>query len=69
MNFETHYLSHYRVIPLQSFGSHIRHQLHRLGLRNNKFLNSYIPLKMSKEYMLLNTLKLKKPRFQRFLGQ
>ncbi len=21
MNFETHYLSHYRVIPLQSFGS------------------------------------------------
>jgi hypothetical protein len=27
MNFETHYLSHYRVIPLQSFGSHLRPQL------------------------------------------
>ncbi len=32
MNFETHYLSHYRVIPLQSFGSHKRPQLHGLGL-------------------------------------
>jgi hypothetical protein len=33
-NFEAHYLSHCRVIPLQSFGSHIRPQPHRLGLRN-----------------------------------
>jgi hypothetical protein len=32
MNFETHYLSPCRVIPLQSFGSHIRPQPHRLGL-------------------------------------
>jgi hypothetical protein len=32
MNFETHYLSHYRVIPLQIFVSHIRPQPHRLGL-------------------------------------
>jgi hypothetical protein len=33
MNFETHYLSHYRVIPLQSFGSHIRPKPHGLGLK------------------------------------
>ncbi len=33
MNFESHYLSHYRVIPLQSFGSHILPQPHGLGLR------------------------------------
>jgi hypothetical protein len=33
MNFETHYLSHCRVIPLQSFGSHIRPQPHGLGLK------------------------------------
>ena len=33
MNFETHYLSHYRVIPLQSFGSHIRPQPHGLGFK------------------------------------
>ncbi len=32
MNFETHYLSHCRVIPLQSFRSHIRPQPHGLGL-------------------------------------
>jgi hypothetical protein len=32
MNFETHYLNHCRVIPLQSFGSHIRSQPHGLGL-------------------------------------
>jgi hypothetical protein len=32
MNFETHYLSHCRVIPLKSFGSHIRPQPHGLGL-------------------------------------
>ncbi len=32
MNFKTHYLGHCRVIPLQSFGSHIRPQPHRLGL-------------------------------------
>ncbi len=32
MNFETHYLSHYRVIPLQSFGSHKLPQPHGLGL-------------------------------------
>jgi hypothetical protein len=31
-NFEAHYLSHCRVIPLQSFGSYIRPQPHRLGL-------------------------------------
>jgi hypothetical protein len=31
MNFETHYLSHCRVIPLQSFGNHIRPQPHGLG--------------------------------------
>jgi hypothetical protein len=31
-NFEVHYLSHCRVIPLQSFGSHIRPQPHGLGL-------------------------------------
>ncbi len=35
MNFETHYLSHCRVIPLQSFRSHKRPQPHRLGLRLN----------------------------------
>jgi hypothetical protein len=32
-NFEAHYLSHCRVIPLPSFGSHIRPQPHGLGLR------------------------------------
>jgi hypothetical protein len=31
-NFEAHYLSHCRVIPLQSFGSHICPQPHGLGL-------------------------------------
>ncbi len=31
-NFEAHYLSHCRGIPLQSFGSHIRPQPHGLGL-------------------------------------
>ncbi len=31
-NFEAHYLSHCRVIPLQSLGSHICPQLHGLGL-------------------------------------
>jgi hypothetical protein len=30
--FEAHYLSHCRVIPLQSFRSHIRPQPHGLGL-------------------------------------
>jgi hypothetical protein len=33
INFKTHYLSHCRVIPLQSFGSHIRPQPHGLGLK------------------------------------
>ncbi len=33
MNFETHYLIHCRVIPLQNFGSHIRSQPHGLGLK------------------------------------
>ncbi len=32
MNFETHYFRYCRVIPLQSFGSHIRPQPHGLGL-------------------------------------
>ncbi len=32
-NFQAHYLSHCRVIPLQSFGSHIRPQPHGLGLK------------------------------------
>jgi hypothetical protein len=32
-NFDAHYLSHFRVIPLQSFGSHIRPQPHGLGLK------------------------------------
>jgi hypothetical protein len=36
MNFKTHYLSHYRVIPLQSFGSHIRPQPHGLGLKKTR---------------------------------
>jgi hypothetical protein len=31
-NFEAHYLSRCREIPLQSFGSHIRPQPHELGL-------------------------------------
>jgi hypothetical protein len=31
-DFEAHYLSHCRVIPLQSFGSHLRPQPHGLGL-------------------------------------
>jgi hypothetical protein len=31
-NFQAHYLSHCIVIPLQSFGSHIRPQPHGLGL-------------------------------------
>jgi hypothetical protein len=35
-NFEAHYLSRCRDIPLQSFGSHIRPQLHGLGLREKK---------------------------------
>jgi hypothetical protein len=33
MNFQNHYLSRCRVIPLQSFGSHIRPQLYGLGLK------------------------------------
>jgi hypothetical protein len=33
MNFETHYLSHCRVIPLQSFESHIHPQLDGLRLK------------------------------------
>jgi hypothetical protein len=36
MNFQAHHLSHCRVIPLQSFGSHIRPQPHGLGLIYNK---------------------------------
>jgi hypothetical protein len=32
VNFKGHYLSHCRVIPLQSFGSHIRPQPDGLGL-------------------------------------
>ncbi len=32
-NFEAHYLSHCRVIPFQSFGSHIRPQPHGLGIK------------------------------------
>ncbi len=32
MNFQNHYLSRCRVIPLQSFGSHIRPQPYGLGL-------------------------------------
>ncbi len=32
-NFQAHYLSHCRDIPLQSFGSHIRPQPHGLGLK------------------------------------
>ncbi len=40
-NFEAHYLSHCRDIPLQSFGSHIRSQPHGLGLISKQyFLNS-----------------------------
>jgi hypothetical protein len=35
-NFEAHYLSRCRDIPLQSFGSHIRLQLHGLGLNKVK---------------------------------
>jgi hypothetical protein len=31
-NFQAHFLSHCRLIPLQSFGSHIRPQPHGLGL-------------------------------------
>jgi hypothetical protein len=37
-NFQAHYLSHCRVIPLQSFGSHIRPQPHGLGLSMNDLL-------------------------------
>jgi hypothetical protein len=33
MNFKTHYLRHCRVIPLESFGSHICPQPHGLGLK------------------------------------
>jgi hypothetical protein len=33
MNFKTYYLSHCRVKPLQSFGSHICPQPHGLGLK------------------------------------
>jgi hypothetical protein len=32
-NFQAHYLNHCWLIPLQSFGSHIRPQPHGLGLR------------------------------------
>ncbi len=38
VNFPNHYLSHCGVMPVQSFGSHIRPQPHGLGLRcRNKF--------------------------------
>jgi hypothetical protein len=33
VNFQNHYLSHYGVILVQSFGSHIRPQPHGLGLK------------------------------------
>jgi hypothetical protein len=39
-NFEPHYLSHCRVIPLQSFGSHIRPQPHGLGLSSKLYICS-----------------------------
>jgi hypothetical protein len=32
VNFQNHYLSHCGLIPVQSFGSHIRPQPHGLGL-------------------------------------
>jgi hypothetical protein len=59
MNFEAHYLSRCRDIPLQSFGSHIRPQPHGLELRllmhlfclNPCFLNkvaSFISLSRAK---------------------
>jgi hypothetical protein len=34
VNFQNHYLSRCGVIPVQSFGSHIRPQPHGLGLKN-----------------------------------
>jgi hypothetical protein len=35
VNFQNHYLSRFVVIPVQSFGSHIRPQPHGLGLTPN----------------------------------
>ncbi len=40
-NFAAHYLSRCRDIPLQSFGSHIRPQPHRLGLSVKHSLTRY----------------------------
>jgi hypothetical protein len=37
-NFQAHYLSHCGVIPLQSFGSHLRPQPHGLGLKITFYL-------------------------------
>ncbi len=36
-NFEAHYLSHCRVIPLKSFKSRIRPKPHGLGLRGGSY--------------------------------
>ncbi len=44
-NFEARYLSHCRVIPLQSFGSHIRPQPHGLGLIQLKHKIIYVDIK------------------------
>jgi hypothetical protein len=39
VNFQNHCLSHCGVIPVQSFGSHIHPQLHRLGLIHSASFN------------------------------
>jgi hypothetical protein len=44
-NFEAHYLSHCRDIPLQSFGSHICPQPHGLGLTNKWYETDFLVLK------------------------
>ncbi len=66
MNFETHYLSHCRIIPLQSFRSHIRPQPHGLGLNislcvykltsfsNNSNLVTYVDLFIGKIITCIN---------------
>ncbi len=46
MNFETHYLSSCRVIPLQSFRSHIRPRPHGLGLMLNFMVIQHVYARM-----------------------
>jgi hypothetical protein len=57
-NFEAHYLSHCRVKPLQSFGSHIRPQPHRLGLKRSWRIPDFV---VGPEYHNIEQLKYSYP--------